>query len=241
MMRTPTPNPRPTACLSLGVFLSWVPHSERLVRRVGLGFSRGGAALARPVPATSQRLAALWVTHTPSSRVGLGSPPCSTQEITSVIANAVRELRNPSSCHPTLASRDSRDAAPHALGFSSKLNFPHPTYVSINGIMEPMPTPQTTTAPATSIPLREGCDLTMPEGAYKVGLRHPNHFSSRCSAAPSSRYLGLPCSGRSLDRPVFHHHPNHVIPNAVREVRNPFDSHIFRPFSLAFLYSETEN
>jgi hypothetical protein len=168
-----------------------------------LGFSRRGAALPRPMSATPQCLASIWVPHTPPLRVGLGLIVSRVSHQTKKpVPSAARDLLSSPPACPTLNPRSvaSRD---HAL--PARLNFPHPTHVSINGIMKPMPTHQTVTLPRTS-----------------NSPRHlVSHHTSTRSAAPSGRHLGFQWSGRTLDRPAFRHHPNPVILNGVREVRNP--------------------
>jgi hypothetical protein len=197
---------------------------ETPVFRLGfsrLGFSRRGAALPRPMSATPQRLASIWVPHTPPLRVGLGLfvSRVSHQTKKPVTPSAARDLLSSPPACPTL---NPRSLASRGHSLPAKWNFPHPTHVSINGIMKPMPTHQTVTLPRTSNSPR-----------YLV-----SHHTSIRSAAPSGRHLGFQWSGRTLDRPAFRHHPNPVIPNGVREVRNPLG---FPQLRRPFLCSETQN
>jgi hypothetical protein len=178
-----------------------------------LGFSRRGAALPRPMSATPQRLASIWVPHTLPLRVGLGLfvSRVSQQTKKPVTPSAARDLLSSPPACPTL---NPRSVASRGHSFPAKLNFPHPTHVSINGIMETMPTHQTVTPPRTS-----------------NSLRHlVSHHTSPRSAAPSGPHLGFQWSGRTLDRPASRqalvlvsqlHKKEPVIPNGVREVRNP--------------------
>jgi hypothetical protein len=218
-------NPNPQA--------SWVPHSERLSRRVGLRFPLLG--LSR------------FCSAAPSGRhLGLPLPP--TQKITAIIPNAVREVRTAAPFHAFCGKNPT--SIPRHGSISRHLGG-DPSLPSIPITRELLPTPlrfsnrdqsmiaaaKKTRATPSPIGARFIVLPASPRAVSRRSLRvlcGPNSvpsvlkpLSSRTHKPPSRASLKLSCSGRTLDRPVPSPKNNPVIPNAVREVRTSAPSRAF--------------